>query len=80
MGCDWGAWYVHDGACPSCGQPIAATMFPYFLDRNGALFDAGRELVDDSTLVAVTIMIAESKPEEKAVMVVLVMNFLAAFD
>ena len=55
---------------------IAATMFLYFLDRNGALFtDAGR-LLDDSTLVAMTIMIAESKPQEKEAMVSLVMNFL----
>ena len=55
---------------------IAATMFLYFLDRNGALFtDAGR-LFDDSTLVAMTIMIAESKPQEKEAMVSLVMNFL----
>ncbi|MBQ9003899.1 MAG: virulence protein RhuM/Fic/DOC family protein, partial [Eggerthellaceae bacterium] len=55
---------------------IAATMFLYFLDRNGALFEEGRKLIDDSTLVAITIMIAESKPEEKDAMVALVMNFL----
>ena len=56
---------------------IAATMFLYFLDRNGALFANGEKRIDDSTLVAVTIMIAESKPEEKEAMVALVMNFLA---
>ena len=56
---------------------IAATMFLYFLDRNGALFSGSRKLVDDSTLVAITIMIAESKPEEKDAMVALVMNFLS---
>ncbi|MDD5924777.1 virulence protein RhuM/Fic/DOC family protein [Ellagibacter isourolithinifaciens] len=55
---------------------IAATMFLYFLDRNGALFADGRKAIDDSTLVAVTVMIAESKPEEKDAMVALVMNFL----
>ena len=55
---------------------IAATMFLYFLDRNGVLFDGGRKLIDDSTLVAITIMIAESRPEEKESMVALVMNFL----
>ena len=55
---------------------IAATMFLYFLDRNDALFDNGRKLVDDNALVAITIMIAESKPEEKDAMVALVMNFL----
>jgi hypothetical protein len=56
---------------------IAATMFLCFLDRNGALFDGNRKLIDDSTLVAITIMIAESKPVEKDAMVALVMNFLA---
>ncbi len=56
---------------------IAATMFLYFLDRNGALFgNDGDKLVDDSTLVAITIMIAESKPCEKETMIALVMNFL----
>lgn len=53
-------------------------MFLYFLDRNGALFDGDRKLIDDSTLVAITIMIAESKPEEKDAMVALVMNFLSS--
>lgn len=55
---------------------IAAMMFLYFLDRNGALFCGDRKLVDDSTLVAITIMIAESKPEEKDAMIALVMNML----
>ena len=55
---------------------IAATMFLYFLDRNTALFVNGEKTIDDSTLVAITIMIAESKPEEKDAMVSLVMNFL----
>lgn len=55
---------------------IAAAMFLYFLNRNGALFRDDRKVIDDSTLVAVTIMIAESKPEEKEIMVALVMNFL----
>lgn len=59
---------------------IAATMFLYFLDRNLALFVKGRKVVDDSTLVAITIMIAESKPEEKDAMVALVMNFLTGME
>ena len=58
---------------------IAATVFLYFLDRNGALFaEDGGKRIDDSTLVAITIMIAESKPEEKDAMVALVTNFLIA--
>ena len=44
---------------------IAATMFLYFLDKNNALFVDGKKKMEDSTLVALTIMIAESSPEEK---------------
>ena len=40
------------------------------------IFADGNKLIDDHTLVALTIMIAESKPEEKDVMVKLVMNLL----
>lgn len=53
---------------------IAATMFLYFLDKNGALFHEGQKLIDDHTLVALTIMIAESKPDEKEMMISVVMN------
>ena len=54
---------------------IAATMFLYFLDRNGILYDeAGDKRLDDHTLVALTIMIAESKPEEKEMMISVIMN------
>ena len=49
-------------------------MFLYFLDKNGVLFEDGRKLIDDHTLVALTIMIAESKPEEKEMMVSVIMN------
>ena len=53
---------------------IAATMFLYFLDRNQALFVDGNKKIDDRTLVALTIMIAESRPEEKEMMISVVMN------
>ena len=56
---------------------IAATMFLYFLDRNGVLFADGQKLIDDYTLVALTIMIAESRPEEKEMMITVIMNCLA---
>ena len=56
---------------------IAATMFLYFLDRNGVLFADGEKLIDDFTLVALTIMIAESRPEEKEMMITVIMNCLA---
>ena len=54
---------------------IAATMFLYFLDQNGILYDeTGAKRIDDHALVALTIMIAESRPEEKEMMVSVVMN------
>ncbi|MBQ9327949.1 MAG: virulence RhuM family protein [Solobacterium sp.] len=57
---------------------IAATMFLYFLDRNGILYDAdGNKSLDDHTLVALTIMIAESRPEEKEMMVSVIMNCIS---
>ena len=55
---------------------IAATMFLYFLNKNGLLFENGNKRIEDNTLVALTIMIAESKPDEKELMVNLVMQFL----
>ena len=55
---------------------IAATMFLYFLDKNGVLFIDDEKLIDDHTIVALTIMIAESKPEEKEMMITVIMNCL----
>mgnify|MGYP002514926317 CR=1 FL=1 len=55
---------------------IAATMFLYFLDKNAALFVDGKKKIEDSTLVALTIMIAESRPEEKEMMITVIMNCL----
>ncbi len=62
----------HDG-----NKRIAASLFLYFLGRNGLLYEDGRKLIGDDALVATTIMIAESRPGEKEAMVSLVMNFLA---
>ena len=55
---------------------IAASLFLEFLDKNNALFQNGEKRLSDGTLVAITLMIAESNPEEKEVMVKLVMNLL----
>lgn len=59
---------------------IAATIFLYFLDKNGVLFIDGKKLIDDYTLVALTIMIAESKPEEMEMMITVIMNCLIMKD
>ncbi|HIY55121.1 MAG TPA: virulence RhuM family protein [Candidatus Dorea merdavium] len=56
---------------------IAATMFLYFLDKNEKLFKNGEKTIDDHTLVALTIMIAESNPEEKEMMISVIMNCIS---
>lgn len=57
---------------------IAATMFLYFLERNDMLYDDfGGKTLDDHTLVALTIMIAESRPEEKEMMISVIMNCIS---
>ena len=55
---------------------IAASLFLEFLEKNNALFRNGQKIISDGALVAITLMIAESRPEEKDIMVALVMNFL----
>ena len=55
---------------------IAATLFLYFLDKNGVLFESSKKIIDDYALVAITIMVAESKPSEKDTIIKLIMNFL----
>lgn len=56
---------------------IAAAVFLYFLDKNEILFNEnGDKIIADYTLVAITLMIAESRAEEKEAMVSLIMNFL----
>ena len=55
---------------------IAASLFLEFLNRNNALFDNGQKIISDGALVAITLMISESNPDEKDIMVTLVMNLL----
>ena len=56
---------------------IAATLFLEFLNKNNRLHIDGKFIISNSSLVAITLLIAESRPEEKEVMVKLVMNFLS---
>lgn len=56
---------------------IAAALFLEFLRRNKFLYKNGEKRISDGTLVAITLMIAESNPSEKDIMVNLVMNLLA---
>lgn len=56
---------------------IGATIFLEFLNKNNHLIIEGTPIISNSALVAMTLMIAESRPEEKETMVSLVMNFLS---
>jgi prophage maintenance system killer protein len=56
---------------------IAAFLFLYFLERNGILFDeSGNKRIADNTLVALTLMIAVSKPAEKDTMTKVIVNLI----
>ena len=55
---------------------IAASIFLYFLNKNNLLFKNDKKIISDSTLVAITLLLAESKPEEKEIMINVIMNFL----
>ena len=55
---------------------IAATLFIYFLNFYGILYKDGKQTIDNNTLAALTLLIAESNPKEKDVIIDLVINFL----
>lgn len=55
---------------------IAATLFIYFLEFYDILYKDGEQVIDNNTLVAITLLIAQSNPKEKDILIDLVMNFL----
>jgi len=56
---------------------IAAFLFVWFLEKNGILYRPdGSKKIADNALVALTLMIAESKPEEKEMMIKVVVNLI----
>ena len=55
---------------------IAATLFIYFLNFYNILYKDDRQVIDNNTLAALTLLIAESNPKEKDVMIDLIINFL----
>jgi len=55
---------------------IAATLFIYFLNYYDILYKDNKQIIDNNTLAALTLLIAESNPKEKNVIIDLVMNFL----
>ena len=55
---------------------IAATLFIYFLNYYNILYKDDKKIIDNNTLAALTLLIAESNPKEKSIIVDLVINFL----
>ena len=55
---------------------IAATLFIYFLNYYDILYKDNKQIIDNNTLAALTLLIAESNPKEKNIIIDLVMNFL----
>lgn len=55
---------------------IAATLFIYFLHSYDILYRNDKQVIDNNTLAALTLLIAESNPKEKEIIIDLVMNFL----
>ena len=55
---------------------IAATLFIYFLEFYNLLYNDNGQVIDNNILVAITLLIAQSNPKEKDVLIDLVMNFL----
>ena len=55
---------------------IAATLFIYFLQYYNILYKDNKKIIDNNTLVALTLLIAESNPKEKNIIIDLIMNFL----
>ena len=55
---------------------IAATLFIYFLEFYNILYKDNTRVIDNNTLVAITLLVAESNPKEKDILIDLIMNFL----
>jgi prophage maintenance system killer protein len=56
---------------------IAAALFVYFLHKNKILFnDYGTKIIDNNTLVALTLMLAESNPNDKEMLVKVIVNLI----
>ncbi len=55
---------------------IAAFLFVWFLERNNLLYHQGKKVIDDNALVALTLMIAESNPDDMKMMIKVIVNLI----
>jgi len=67
---------VKDHAFIDGNKRIAATLFIYFLHFYNILEVEGRNVIDSNTLAAITLLIAESNPKEKAIIIDLIQNMI----
>lgn len=67
---------VKDHVFVDGNKRIAATLFIYFLSFYGILKIGNDQVIDNNTLTAITLLIAESSPKEKDIIIDLIMNFL----
>ncbi|MBU3925127.1 virulence protein RhuM/Fic/DOC family protein [Patescibacteria group bacterium] len=69
---------IKDHSFSDGNKRIGSFLFVYFLDRNGYLYKkSGEKKINDNALTALALLVAESKPEEKDVMVKIIMNLIA---
>ena len=67
---------VKDHVFTDGNKRIAATLFIYFLNFYNILYKDDKRIIDNNTLAALTLLIAESNPNEKSIIIDLIMNFL----
>ena len=67
---------IKDHAFNDGCKRIGAALFLHFLNKNAALYRNGKQTISESTLAAITLLVAESDPKEKDVMIQIIMNFL----
>lgn len=55
---------------------IGALIFLYYLNKNNYLYKDNKKIIEDNTLVALTLLIAQSNPKERNILIDLIINFL----
>lgn len=71
-------WVIKNRVFIDGNKRIGVTLFIYFLNFYNILYNGDRQVIDNNTLVAITLLIAQSDPKEKEVLIDLVMNFLTS--
>ncbi|MBU3925043.1 virulence protein RhuM/Fic/DOC family protein [Patescibacteria group bacterium] len=68
---------IKDHSFSDGNKRIASFLFVYFLDKNNYLYKkSGEKKINDNALTALALLIAESKPEEKEIMIKIIMNLI----